>query len=341
MERRRGILAVLVGLMMVVVLALGAGGLVLHGTETSTADAGRAAGVAVDAEAVSRLQTSTALLVRAVDRRDTGADGRVYRIAPDGTAAALAGLRCKRVAATPDGGGLCLAAARNGIDYDAVVFDRHGRTRLVRPIVGVPDRARVSRDGRYAAFTSFPHELASAYFQHTSDYSTMTRILDMGTGRIVQRLEDLAVWRGGRELDTREAEFWGVTFGDGDSYYATVAIEDAHYLIEGRVSERRARVVHRVVECPALSPDGSRIAYKRRVPGTQTWRLHVLDLATGEETPLAEPRSIDDQPEWIGDDWIAYSDDRAVFAVPARGGGSPVALARAATSVSIGAEASP
>ncbi|MGI9088771.1 MAG: hypothetical protein ACR2HH_13690, partial [Chthoniobacterales bacterium] len=29
------------------------------------------------------------------------------------------------------------------------------------------------------------------------------------------------------------------------------------------------------------------------------WQLHVLDLATQTETPLAEKRSVDDQIEWL------------------------------------------
>ena len=43
-------------------------------------------------------------------------------------------------------------------------------------------------------------------------------------------------------------------------------------------------------ECPSLSPDGSRLVYKKRLgnPDPGVWRLASLDLATGVETVLAE-----------------------------------------------------
>jgi hypothetical protein len=40
--------------------------------------------------------------------------------------------------------------------------------------------------------------------------------------------------------------------------------------------------------------------------GPVTWRLHLLDLSTMTETPLAETRSVDDQVAWLDDDTIAY-----------------------------------
>jgi hypothetical protein len=53
------------------------------------------------------------------------------------------------------------------------------------------------------------------------------------------------------------------------------------------------------VECPSPVADGSRIAFKKHgdLPAGQ-WRLHVLDLSSGKQTPLAEVRSVDDQ--WCG-----------------------------------------
>jgi hypothetical protein len=38
-----------------------------------------------------------------------------------------------------------------------------------------------------------------------------------------------------------------------------------------------------------------------------TWRLHLLDLATLSEAPLAEPRNVDDQVEWLDDSRILYA----------------------------------
>ena len=65
------------------------------------------------------------------------------------------------------------------------------------------------------------------------------------------------------------------------------------------------------VECPSLSPDGTRVAFKKKV-GDGVWRLSVLDLETLKETELAETRSVDDQALWQGDrpssmDWTTPS----------------------------------
>src|SRR5204863_3698876 len=85
------------------------------------------------------------------------------------------------------------------------------------------------------------------------------------------------------------------------------------YLVEGDLSARTARVLREGVECPSLSPDGTRLAFKMQVGdgGRITWRLRVVDLATLIDTPLAETRSIDDQVEWLDDARIlyAYADD--------------------------------
>ena len=40
--------------------------------------------------------------------------------------------------------------------------------------------------------------------------------------------------------------------------------------------------------------------------GRVVWRLHLLDLATMAETPLAETRNVDDQVEWLDNDRVLY-----------------------------------
>ena len=42
-------------------------------------------------------------------------------------------------------------------------------------------------------------------------------------------------------------------------------------------------MIHDNVECPSLSPDGTRIGYKKLVGKDGKWRFHVLDLATGAD----------------------------------------------------------
>jgi Tol biopolymer transport system component len=63
------------------------------------------------------------------------------------------------------------------------------------------------------------------------------------------------------------------------------------------------------VECPSISPDNRRIAFKKRV-GTKpgTWRLAVRDLGTMRDRLVtAETRSIDDQVEWLDSNHILYA----------------------------------
>jgi hypothetical protein len=65
------------------------------------------------------------------------------------------------------------------------------------------------------------------------------------------------------------------------------------------------------------------------------WRLHVLDLATGRETALAETRSVDDQVEWLDNALILYGLQRDVWAVRADGRGRPRIYIRDALSPAV------
>jgi hypothetical protein len=291
----------------------------------------------VAARSLAPAPAGARMLVRVADPLTPRMDGPVYELDTGASTSRRAGrLRCKRVAASPTGGGLCLALSGDGKTYEGIVFDAAYAPRRHFRIDGVPDRARVSPDGRLGAFTAFDAGSSRGYFADLSGFSVSTRVVDMRTGRALLDLgEELAVVRGDRSFRPGDAQYWGVTFTGGDRFLATMATSFAHYLIEGDVSARRARVIGRRVECPAVSPDGRRVAYKRRIGYSNRWRLHVRDLRTGRDVALAERRSIDDQPEWWGDDLVLYSDDRSVFVVPADGSGSPRLVARHATSATL------
>lgn len=274
------------------------------------------------------------LLVRGVDERASRADGGLYELIDGGPPERAGRLSCKRVAAPVDGRGVCFRVAADGSSYEGVTLDSSYRPLRRFPIDGIPDRARMAPNGRYAAYTSFDPAGAASYFESPADFTTYTRILDLVTGKAILKLEDLVVTRDGKRVSDKETELWGVTFDGPSDFYATLAANGTHYLIRGRVGSRRARVVRDHVECPALSPDGTRIAYKRRIGDSNRWRYHVWDVESGADVALAESRSVDDQPEWLGDDLVAYSDDESVFAVPSDGSGRPALLARRATSPS-------
>ena len=183
---------------------------------------------------------------------------------------------------------------------------------------GIVSRARVSPDGRWGAATGF----VTGHSYRDKGFSTSTYLLDMTDGSVVTDLETFTVTRDGRTIDSVDFNFWGVTFArDGDRFYATLGTAGKTYLVEGSVGTRRMRVLHEGVECPSLSPDGTRVAYKERVG--DAWRLSVLDLATMRETPLAETRSVDDQAEWLDDGHVLYGLGGHVWRVRADGRGRP------------------
>jgi hypothetical protein len=246
----------------------------------------------------------------------------------------LPGLRCERVYFAA-GHGLCLAkGGAFGTLYSAKILDASFKVHGSVPIDGVPSRTRVSPDGRYGSTTTFVS--GHSYADH-GKFSTQTLLIDLVRGKTIANLERFVVTNHGERIDAPDVNFWGVTFArDSNRFYATLATGSKTYLIEGNVARRTARVLHENVECPSLSPDGTRIAYKKRVEfaprSPKIWHLYVLDLRTMHETALAEEHAIDDQAEWLGNDLVVYGYGEEVWAVPADGSGAAQRVLTGATS---------
>jgi hypothetical protein len=220
-------------------------------------------------------------------------------------------LRCERVHFAA-GRGVCLTtepADPLHTAYRGLVFDDAFRVTATFRLSGLPSRVRVAPDGRRAAVTVF--ETGHDYRQDGS-FSTRTTLVDTATGGQVADLEDFAIFNRGAPFKRDDFNFWGVTFArDGTRFYATLATGMTTYLVAGDVAAREAHIVRENAECPSLSPDGTRLVYKKRVEAPASgkgweWRLHLLDLATLVETPLAEPRDVDDQVDWLDDGRIVY-----------------------------------
>ncbi|MFJ5878846.1 hypothetical protein [Streptomyces sp. S1] len=263
--------------------------------------------------------------------RDT-ASGRVARVDPSAPGGrTVGGPSCDRFhAAGPTA--LCLQR-RPGVPARsyAIVLDRKLREIRRVALPGIPSRARVSASGNMLSWTMF----ATGDSYARSSFSTRTSILDLRTGYLVKNMELIPLTLGGRRYHAPDVNYWGVSFAaDDNRFYATVSTNGRTHLVEGDVEKWSARALRENVECPSLSPDGTRLAFKKRVSAgpRDPWRLYVYDLRTGREHPVAERRGIDDQALWTDARTLAYGYGGAVWSVPADGTGTPRRLAAGASS---------
>jgi hypothetical protein len=264
------------------------------------------------------------VLFRNLDRDDAAGYGRLAIAPLDGAKPGerlLAGEACDRVDLAA-GHGLCLGTA-GPTGFKAKILDGALHSTGSVRLAGVPSRTRVSPDGRYGAVTSF---VTGHSYADVGAFSTAATIIDLERGKKAGDLEkDFTITLDGKAVTAPDRNFWGVTFSrDGDTFYATMATGGKTYLIKVSLSKRSGHVIHENVECPSLSPDETRIAYKKAIGhDPPVWRFHVLDLATGRETPLAEPEPLDDQIEWLDDDHVLYRSGEATWTMPADGSGPP------------------
>ena len=221
---------------------------------------------------------------------------------PDGARASL-GLNCERTYATRTAG-VCLFAKRGVVQtYGITMLDGQLRPAGSAELAGLPSRVRMSADSSLVATTTFVsgHSYAQALVLHRDDHPSRRK--DLG---------NLESWRSsvdGRPLRSVDRNFWGVTFADDDdTFYATAASGSTTWLMRGSLKGKSMISLRTDAECPSLSPDQTKIAYKKRLDSKArgVWRLAVLDLRTGKESLLAETRSVDDQVEWLDDNRLLY-----------------------------------
>ena len=244
----------------------------------------------------------------------------------------LSGIRCDR-SYTASGVLLCLRADEKLVRVASVeVYDKS--LKLIKKVqaAGIPNRARLSADGRMAAWTTF---VAGDDYNGPA-FSTRTSILDLRTGTLTDSLEGFAVTVQGKPYHAVDENLWGVTFAaDDNPFDATLGTGGRTWLVRGDVAAHTLTTLTDNVECPSLSPDGTRIAFKKRVSADawKMWHLEVLNLATMAETSLAEQRSVDDQAAWLDDHTVMYAVPQSggtgydVWSTPADGSGKPTVLA--------------
>ena len=314
-----------------VVAALSAGGYVWNVRQSQAETRAQAPTVAAGGD-LTALRAQPHLVFRSTALGDNYGQVAVVPLSrPDGPRA-FTPASCERVYATAEDA-LCLSADRGIVTkYEARLLDSSWAPTRDLPLTGLPSRARLSRDGSLAATTTF---VFGDSYANPGQFSTRT-VVTRTDGEVVGDLEKFELTVNGKVITVADKNLWGVTFADDDRFYATAASGGRTWLVEGSLDRRTVTALRGDVECPSLSPDRTRIAFKKHgdLPSGK-WRLAVYDLRTGEETLLSETRSVDDQVEWLDDRTLIYGLPRTagngaatsdVWRAPVDGGGSPQVL---------------
>lgn len=293
--------------------------------------------LAASASSSARLPPGPKILVRDVRPTSTATFGKVALV-PSRTGPTAervtSELSCVRFHYANDHG-LCLSEvlkAGGGALLQAFGPDLVPTTSI--PMKILPSRVRISRGGKYGAITGF----TSGDGYADLSMSTRTSLIDMASGTLIADLETFEVVDDtGAKVSAPDFNFWGVTFADDeDHFYATLATGKKTYLVHGSVSERRMTRLVENVECPSLSPDSSKIAFKMRTGGPGEWRLSILDPKTFERRTLArETRSIDDQVEWLDEGHILYKHGHDLWSLAVDDSSKPEVYLERASSVAI------
>jgi hypothetical protein len=310
---------------------LGAGGYVWKARQ-SQAETLAGAPVVAQGGDLASLRAQPHLVFRSTALgQDYGRVAVVPLSAPDGPRA-FTTATCERVYATA-ADAICLSADRGLVTtYRAQLLDGRWAPARDLPLTGLPSRARLSRDGSLVATTTF---VFGDSYANPGQFSTRT-VVTRAKGDVVGDLEKFKLTVDGKIVTAADKNLWGVTFADDDRFYATAASGGKTWLVEGSLGGRAVTALHRDAECPSLSPDRTRVAYKKHgdLPAGR-WRLAVLDLRTRTETLLSETRSVDDQVEWLDDRTVIYGLPRTadngastsdVWQMPADGTGAPTVL---------------
>jgi hypothetical protein len=292
-------------LLVVTVLIVAAAGAYAAASFQRFEDSRTAESTAQVASSAAVLKNASVLFRNTAPGQGYGMIGTVPLSEPGGERA-LTGVACDRVYGTTHDI-VCLRTNRGLVtNFEGVLLDPDWQQTRSWAVPGIPSRTRMSADGSLVATTVF----VSGHSYGTAGFSTETSVTAVQGGGGTGNLEDFALLVNGTRLTTADRNIWGVTFapGQSDTFYATAASSGRIWLVKGSISARTLTAVHDGVECPSLSPDGTRIAYKKNIGGPLAahWNVAVLDLASGKETVLSEQRSVDDQIEWLDDQTLLY-----------------------------------
>lgn len=156
-------------------------------------------------------------------------------------------------------------------------------------------------------------------------FSTQTVLPDLASGDVVADLDtDHTVLRNGSERSEIDFNFWGVTFLDDLTFYATPGTGGTTFLVQGDIpastskSSTRASSVLRCCRTAPVSPTSNGGHHRASGGPSQS-----ATSRRARAVSLAEQRNVDDQVLWLDDDTIAHGLPRPesdTWIVPADGG---------------------
>jgi len=241
---------------------------------------------------------------------------------------AFAPVTCDRVYAR-NGESVCLYAKPGLVTtYRAEVLGADWAVKQTLPLSGVPSRTRISPDSSMVATTTF---VTGHDYSSPGQFSTATLVTKVGSSKSVN-IEGFKLMVGGKRITASDRNIWGVTFADDDNFFATAASGGKTWLVKGSLSGQTLTALREDAECPSISPDHTRVAFKtRNGHPTGQWQIAVYDLAGGKQTITSEKQSVDDQVEWLDNDHVLFGLPRTgtgpsasdIWMVNADGSGSP------------------
>jgi hypothetical protein len=175
------------------------------------------------------------------------------------------------------------------------------------PLPGIPSRTRLSDDGTLVGTTAFVTGDSYA----TVGFSTRTEIHSTADGSSRGDLESWHLTVDGKPFTASDRNIWGVTFVDDDTIFVTAASHAAGktWLMTGSIASQTLTSVVDNAECPSVSPDKTKVAYKKvvdTVNGQPVWAVAVRDIHSGSETLIPSTKGLDDQVEWLDDSTLLY-----------------------------------
>lgn len=264
---------------------------------------------------------------RIVFRNTTPGDGygkvSTVPLASPSSKRTVSDLSCERVDASREALSCLSLNSINPVGYRETLYDGAGAVIGFWPLSGPPSRTRLSPDSKLVAWTAFVDGESYANVK----FSTLTTITSLH-GTHYGPLDAFTFLVDAKPYTAVDLNFWGVTFAeDGNVFYATASSEGHNWLVRGNLRGRTVVAIKEGAECPSLSPDETRVAYKKNLGSLDAprWTLAVYDLASKAETVLPLTGNVDDQAEWLDDKTVLFglpgsaAGDFNVYSAPADG----------------------